>query len=69
MNRTCPRCHGWLIVEDGFIHCLACGYVAQDEQLVQTGFLSIVKRGELYQRQLAAIENWKSGEITNGKEK
>ena len=59
MNRNCPRCGGWLIVEDNFIHCLGCGCVVKDEPPEKTDFIAIIHRGEMFQKQVKAVERWK----------
>jgi ribosomal protein S27AE len=43
----CPRCTlqmaGWLIHEDGYTHCVMCGYVLKDEDSLMTGLVEVVR--------------------------
>jgi len=58
INRVnCPRCTGqttgWLIHENGYTHCVMCGYVLQDETSVGVRLIDVVQRGVTFQHQVA----------------
>jgi len=44
---------GWLIHEDGYTHCIMCGYVLKDGDSRMTGLIEVVQKGVLFQRQKA----------------
>jgi len=60
---NCPRCTvqmpGWLIQEDGYTHCVMCGYVQKDVQYRGTGLIEVVKKGIIFQGQKAALRSGK----------
>ena len=64
---NCPRCTlqmpGWMIQEDGYTHCVMCGYVQNDESYRGTGLIEVVKKGIILQRQKVALRRWKGDEI------
>ena len=64
VNRIiCPRCTvqnaGWLIRENGYTHCVMCGYVLEDETRVETRLIDVVQRGVAFQHQQAARKHLK----------
>ena len=68
MNRIiCPRCTvqtpGWLIHESGYTHCVMCGYVLEDETCINSGLISVVQKGVIFQAQKAAIRRAKGIKI------
>jgi hypothetical protein len=50
---------GWIIQEDGYTHCVMCGYVQKDEHYRGTGLIEVVKKGIILQEQKAALRRWK----------
>jgi hypothetical protein len=50
---------GWMIQEDGYTHCVMCGYVQNDESYRGTGLIEVVKKDIILQRQQAALRHQK----------
>jgi len=68
VNRIiCPRCTvqnaGWLIRENGYTHCVMCGYVLEDETRIGVRLIDVVKKGVAFQKQQAVLKRLKGTKI------